>query len=81
MTGNFRKGGRNLGQDVSDSRKRDTIAPGDTVGIVQKKDQRNGSITEGRVREILTRSGSHPHGIKVRLVEGPVGRVRYVKRE
>ncbi|MDD5686045.1 MAG: YwbE family protein, partial [Methanoregulaceae archaeon] len=47
----------------------------------KKKDQRNGSITEGRVREILTRSGSHPHGIKVRLVEGPVGRVRYVKRE
>ncbi|KQC10281.1 MAG: hypothetical protein APR55_09385 [Methanolinea sp. SDB] len=65
----------------TDGRQRDRIAPGDTVGIVQKKDQRNGSITEGRVQEILTRSRSHPHGIKVRLIDGHVGRVRYVKRE
>jgi len=51
------------------------------VGIVQKKDQRIGTITEGRVKEILTRSRSHPHGIKVRLIDGLVGRVQYVNRE
>lgn len=50
------------------------------VGIITKKDQRNGKITEGMVREILTRSHSHPHGIKVRLIGGLVGRVKYVKQ-
>ena len=64
-----------------DGRQRKNIVPGDMVGIVQKKDQRSGRITEGRVKEILTRSHSHPHGIKVRLLDGLVGRVRYIYTE
>ena len=45
------------------------------VCIVQKQDQRTGKITEGTVADILTKSSSHPHGIKVRLTTGEVGRV------
>jgi uncharacterized repeat protein (TIGR03833 family) len=54
---------------------RDAIRPGLLVDIVQKADQRTGALTRGRVREILTRSSTHPHGIKVRLEDGRVGRV------
>ena len=57
------------------SRTRNHIRPGLHVRIVQKKDQRSGRLTEGTVREILTNSAFHPHGIKVRLNDGTVGRV------
>lgn len=49
-----------------------------TVLIVMKQDQRTGKLTEGIVREILTKSPSHPHGIKVRLESGQVGRVKEI---
>jgi len=51
------------------------LRPGLKVCIVQKQDQRTGKITEGTVAELLTKSPSHPHGIKVRLTTGEVGRV------
>jgi uncharacterized repeat protein (TIGR03833 family) len=54
------------------------IKPGTRVRVVQKQDQRSGRLTEGTVREILTRSPSHPHGIKVRLENGVVGRVKEI---
>ena len=54
------------------------IKPGLRVSIVQKQDQRSGRRTEGIVKDILTRSASHPHGIKVRLENGTVGRVKEV---
>ena len=46
--------------------------------IVLKRDQRTGRLTRGQVKEILTRSANHPHGIKVRLTDGQVGRVKEV---
>ncbi|MEJ2168549.1 MAG: YwbE family protein, partial [Desulfobacterales bacterium] len=52
--------------------------PGMTVEIVLKKDQRTGTLTRGVVRDILTRSARHPHGIKVRLADGQVGRVKTI---
>lgn len=58
-----------------DGRKRADIRPGMKVAVVQKKDQRTGTLTEGIVQRILTRSSSHPHGIKVELESGEVGRV------
>jgi len=61
-------------------RNRIDIKPGARVQIVQKQDQRSGKLTEGIVRDILTNSPSHPHGIKVRLVSGIVGRVKAVLR-
>jgi uncharacterized repeat protein (TIGR03833 family) len=54
---------------------REEIRVGLTVDIVQKADQRTGKLTRGRVKEILTGSSTHPHGIKVRLDDGRVGRV------
>lgn len=54
------------------------IRPGMRVSIVQKQDQGSGSLTEGVVRDILTRSPDHPHGIKVRLESGEVGRVKAI---
>ena len=59
-----------------DGRKRADITPGIRVQVVQKQDQRSGNLTEGTVQEILTTSATHPHGIKVRLVNGVVGRVK-----
>ena len=56
--------------------RRADIKPGVEVAIVQKKDQRTGGLTSGRVKDILTRSPTHPHGIKVRLESGEVGRVK-----
>lgn len=67
-----------LGKVLPDGRQRVGIFPGARVKIVQKKDQGTGAMTEGRVQEILTRSPFHPHGIKVRLEDGSVGRVREV---
>ncbi|OHD70499.1 MAG: hypothetical protein A2V99_16195 [Spirochaetes bacterium RBG_16_67_19] len=52
------------------------IKPGLKVAIVRKEDQRTGRLTEGVVRDILTSSPHHPHGIKVRLESGEVGRVK-----
>lgn len=57
---------------------RANIKPGMTVLIVLKQDQRTGKLTQGTVREILTKSPSHPHGIKVRLESGQVGRVKEI---
>ena len=57
---------------------RDSLRVGVTVDIVKKEDQRSGIRTRGVVQEILTRSASHPHGIKVRLNGGLVGRVAAV---
>lgn len=57
---------------------RKDIRPGLQVEIVQKQDQRTGRRTTGIVREILTSSAHHPHGIKVRLTTGEVGRVQAV---
>ncbi|MBT3390951.1 MAG: YwbE family protein [Chloroflexi bacterium] len=57
---------------------RNQIKPGLCVRIVQKQDQRSGKLTEGIVQDILTKSASHPHGIKVRLADGKVGRVKEI---
>ena len=54
------------------------IYPRLEVGIVLKKDQRSGTITEGTVKDLLTKSPYHPHGIKVRLEDGQVGRVKEI---
>jgi len=54
------------------------IKPGKLVRIVQKHDQRTGKLTEGVVKELLTKSATHPRGIKVRLVSGEVGRVQAI---
>ncbi|MGB5685566.1 MAG: YwbE family protein [Candidatus Electrothrix sp.] len=59
-----------------DGRSRSDIEPGLAVKIVLKKDQRSGRLTEGVVKDILTNSSFHPHGIKVRLESGDVGRVK-----
>ena len=58
--------------------KRTNIKPGLTVLIVLKKDQQTGGLTEGIVKDILTKSSSHPYGIKVRLESGEVGRVKEI---
>jgi uncharacterized repeat protein (TIGR03833 family) len=57
---------------------RTDIRVGARVRVVQKQDQRSGRLTEGIVRDILTKSGLHPHGIKVRLESGIVGRVKEI---
>lgn len=58
--------------------KRADISVGLKVSIVLKQDQRTGKLTEGIVRDVLTKSPTHPHGIKVRLENGLVGRVKSV---
>ncbi len=58
---------------------RDLIKIGATVLVVQKQDQRSGRLTEGVVEKILTKSAQHPHGIKVMLEGGIVGRVKEIK--
>ena len=58
--------------------KRKEIRPGLVVEIVLKQDQRTGKRTRGVVRDILTKSSHHPHGIKVRLESGEVGRVQEI---
>jgi len=57
---------------------RDNIRPGLQVAIVQKQDQSTGELTRGVVADILTSSANHPHGIKVRLETGEVGRVQEI---
>jgi uncharacterized repeat protein (TIGR03833 family) len=61
-----------------DGTRRANIKTGMRVKIVLKKDQRSGVLTEGLVKDILTSSPTHPHGIKVRLEDGQVGRVKEV---
>jgi uncharacterized repeat protein (TIGR03833 family) len=58
---------------------RSAVKPGQKVAIVLKEDQRSGKLTEGIVKDILTNSTTHPHGIKVRLISGQVGRVQAIK--
>ena len=61
-----------------DGRNRKDIKSGIEVEIVLKKDQRSGRLTQGVVQDILTKSASHPYGIKVRLTDGQVGRVKRI---
>lgn len=61
-----------------DGTKRSDIKPGMEVAIVLKKDQRSGVLTEGIVKDILTKSPTHHHGIKVRLTSGDIGRVKEI---
>ncbi len=61
-----------------DSRNRSDIQIGQVVDVVLKRDQRSGILTEGVIKKILTKSSFHPHGIKVRLESGEVGRVKEI---
>lgn len=63
---------------MTDGNTRSNIKPGARVAIVLKKDQASGALTEGTVKRILTNSPTHPHGIKVELESGQVGRVKTV---
>ncbi len=63
---------------MTDGTKRADIKPGLSVSIVLKKDQRTGKLTKGIVKNLLTKSATHPHGIKVRLESGLVGRVKTI---
>lgn len=64
---------------MADGRKRKDIRPGIEVSIVLKQDQHTGKLTRGIVKDILTKSPTHPHGIKVRLEDGQVGRVQHIE--
>ena len=63
-----------------DGREKKDVRPGLTVEIVLKQDQRTGRLTRGVVKDVLTKSPHHPHGIKVRLETGEVGRVKAIIR-
>lgn len=63
---------------MSSGQQRSAIQKGARVNIVLKEDQRSGKLTEGIVKDILTNSANHPHGIKVRLESGLVGRVKAI---
>jgi len=63
---------------MTNGQTRSNIKPGMTVLIVLKQDQRTGKLTRGVVKDILTKSPNHPHGIKVRLTDGQVGRVKEI---
>jgi len=62
-----------------DGRQRRNVRPGLTVHVVLKQDQRTDKRTKGVVRDLLTKSSHHPHGIKVRLEDGRVGRVKEIE--
>ena len=64
--------------NTPDGRHRADIKPGLSVSIVLKRDQPTGRLTDGVVQRILTNSSFHPHGIKVRLESGEVGRVKHI---
>jgi uncharacterized repeat protein (TIGR03833 family) len=64
--------------EAMDGTCREKIKAGQLVLIVLKKDQRSGKLTQGIVKDILTKSSTHPHGIKVRLKNGEIGRVKQV---
>ncbi len=63
---------------MSEGTNRSHIATGQEVDIVLKQDQRTGNLTRGFVKRILTKSSTHPHGIKVELESGEVGRVKKI---
>nr|WP_320119135.1 YwbE family protein [uncultured Marinifilum sp.] len=63
---------------MNEGTRRENIKPGLKVKIVLKADQRSGKLTEGIVKDLLTNSSVHPHGIKVRLQDGQVGRVQEI---
>ncbi|MDQ2177118.1 YwbE family protein [Marinifilum sp. D714] len=65
---------------MNEGDKRENIKPGLKVKIVLKEDQRSGKLTEGIVKDLLTNSAIHPHGIKVRLESGQVGRVQEIMK-
>ncbi|RZB29125.1 MAG: hypothetical protein AEth_01457 [Candidatus Argoarchaeum ethanivorans] len=65
---------------MNEGNTRKNIKSGLSVGIVLKQDQRNGKITRGIVKKILTNSSNHPHGIKVQLETGQVGRVKEIHK-
>jgi len=65
---------------MMDGRTRSAIQPGMKVRVVEKQNQRTGQLTEGIVKQILTKSPIHPHGIKVMLDNGVVGRVKEIIR-
>jgi uncharacterized repeat protein (TIGR03833 family) len=67
---------KNGGYCFMDGTKRLNIKPGIRVAIVLKKDQRSGKLTEGIVKDVLTNSQHHPHGVKVRLISSEIGRVK-----
>lgn len=64
---------------MPDGQNRKDIRPGMEVSIVLKQDQKTGRLTQGVVKDILTKSPTHPHGIKVRLEDGQVGRVQRIE--
>ena len=64
--------------ETMNGQNRSNIKPGMAVCIVLKQDQRTGKLTKGVVKDILTKSPNHPHGIKVRLESGQVGRVKEI---
>ena len=66
------------GEMAMNGNNRSNIKPGIQVSIVLKQDQRSGKLTKGIVKDILTNSSTHPHGIKVRLTSGEVGRVKEI---
>lgn len=66
------------GKSEMEGRQRENIRKGMAVAIVLKQDQQSGKLTEGIVKDILTKSARHPHGIKVRLESGAVGRVKKI---
>ena len=72
---------QSTGKGQMDGRKRADIKIGSHVQVVQKQDQRSGNLTEGTVKTILTKSPTHPHGIKVRLQNDIVGRVKEILPE
>ncbi|MBT3272523.1 MAG: YwbE family protein [Spirochaetales bacterium] len=61
-----------------DGRQREKIRPGQHVSVVLKHDQGTGNLTDGIVERLLTKSAFHPHGIKVKLSSGKVGRVKEI---
>ena len=71
-------GNEDLNMNPMNGQTRSNIKPGMTVLIVMKQDQRTGKLTRGIVKDILTKSPNHPHGIKVRLESGAVGRVKEI---
>ena len=66
---------------MSDGTLRSNVSVGQYVGILLKKDQRSGDLTEGTVKRLLTKASQHPHGIKVMLDTGEVGRVKEIYEE
>jgi uncharacterized repeat protein (TIGR03833 family) len=64
--------------NILNGQTRTNLKPGMTVLIVLKQDQRTGKLTQGIVKDVLTKSPKHPHGIKVRLQDGQVGRVKEI---